>query len=114
MKSQVLSIEQMQHLIELGVDTSKASMCGFFNSDTPTFTTHDLLELLPHRIMMNGENLYVSIQKFSNKWQVRYSSHKEIVLPIRIVRTSLIDALYETLCWLAKNDLLNEKEEEEL
>ena len=27
MKNQVLSIEQMQRLKELGVDTSKASMC---------------------------------------------------------------------------------------
>lgn len=70
MKDQVLSIEQMQELIELGIDTSKASMCWIttrtpydFNvydveiyksyykkgneAVIPTFTLQDILEMLP-------------------------------------------------------------------
>lgn len=77
MKKQVLSIEQMRHLQELGVDTSKASMCwsymqskerpdmtteeclmiaigdtptesmDFIEVIVPTFTLQDIIELLP-------------------------------------------------------------------
>lgn len=74
MKSQVLSIKQMQELIELGIDTSKASMLWAYYEpsvghedekgdyqleindwepkrlefpDIPTFTLQDILEMLP-------------------------------------------------------------------
>lgn len=77
MEKQVLSIEQMRELIELGIDTSKASMCYcdlesdeyHFGSNvivpnnatlseyglcrenlTPTFTLQDILEILPNWI----------------------------------------------------------------
>lgn len=76
MKNQVLSIKQMQELKELGIDTSKASMCWIgctdgndvypYNSTfkdifeshketipsvlTPTFTLQDILEILPREI----------------------------------------------------------------
>ena len=33
MDNQVLSIEQMKSLIELGIDTSRASMCWIKNTD---------------------------------------------------------------------------------
>lgn len=65
MNNQVLSIKQMQELEELGIDTSKASMCWYgtdevefvcFGTDMdkdcgdeicPTFTLQDILEILP-------------------------------------------------------------------
>ena len=75
MKNQVLSIEQMQKLKELGVDTSQASMCyiskypscdfddgdsivvvskdfnkRLYNEFGPAFTLQDIIELLPHNI----------------------------------------------------------------
>ena len=70
-EEQVLSIEQMKHLQELGVDTSDASMCWVAGEDTftdegewdliipnnfllpyniPTYTIGDLIEKLPKRI----------------------------------------------------------------
>ena len=80
MKNQVLSIEQMQKLKELGVDTSKASMsyiskcpsCDFDDGDSivvvskdfnkrlynefgPAFTLQDIIELLPAKIQRNTE-----------------------------------------------------------
>lgn len=67
MKNQVLSIEQMQELIELGIDTSKASMyisddgelisnvkiCELGLDWTPTFTLQDILEMLPKPCYIN-------------------------------------------------------------
>ena len=70
-EEQVLSIEQMKHLQELGVDTSDASMCWVAGEDAstdegewdliipnnfllpyniPTYTIADLIEKLPKRI----------------------------------------------------------------
>lgn len=73
MKDQVLSIQRMQHLKELGVDTSKASMCWMkyrsenaswilslmrdivpLDYDTheivPAYTLQDLLEMMPCKL----------------------------------------------------------------
>ena len=86
MKNQVLSIEQMQKLKELGVDINKASMCyiskypscdfddgdsivvvskdfnkRLYNEFGPAFTLQDILELLPKEIMTITEKRYVSI-----------------------------------------------------
>ena len=85
MKNQVLSIEQMRKLKELGVDTSKASMCyiskytscdfddgdeivvvcndfnkRLYNEFGPAFSLQDIIELLPKEIMTITEKRYVS------------------------------------------------------
>lgn len=81
MSKQCLSIKQTQHLQELGVDMSKASMCWCtFNGDTalsvhdeycyesaslhpiPTFTLQDILDLLPAK----HEGAYLTITKRIN------------------------------------------------
>ena len=84
MKNQVLSIEQMQKLKELGVDTSKASMCyiskypscdfddgdsivvvskdfnkRLYNEFGPAFTLQDIVELLPKSISHKYEVLSI-------------------------------------------------------
>lgn len=94
MKEQVLSVSQMEELVNLGIDVSKASMCWILtrsgvqflipnkkdsilenileneyliDSHTPTFTIQDILEILPKNI----ENLYpLNIQCFSGKYNV--------------------------------------------
>ena len=86
MKDQVLSIEKMQKLKELGIDISKASMCYvFFESDgskytdivvhdescyemacmnpIPTFTLQDIIELMPDNVKYEGNSYYLSIDK---------------------------------------------------
>ena len=132
MKDQVLSVSQMSHLRDLGVDTSKASMCWlrepnnhtqcevFIHDDdcyemscldpVPTFTLQDLLDELPHSITndrLNG----LTIEKLSNCWYVYYEVigfiNKEVIKSIR--RETLLEAVYEMLCYLAENKLL-EKE----
>lgn len=95
MKNQVLSIEQMQELKDLGIDISNASMCWIgcadgndvypYNSTfkdifenhketipsvlTPTFTLQDILEMLPN---IKGY-YYPDLRQVSKfEWQVIY------------------------------------------
>lgn len=101
MKNQVLSINQMQHLKNLGVDTSKASMVWGGTKDwqelyTPrllefdvdadyiieAFTLQDMLEMMPKKIMIKMENdfcrseeaffLEVSLNICNDNWQCGY------------------------------------------
>lgn len=73
MKDQVLSIEQMQELIDMGIDVSNASMCWNYNDEksywalvinythspyiegeiVPTFILQDILEILPKPCYIN-------------------------------------------------------------
>lgn len=73
MEKQVLSISQMEELVSLGIDTSKASMCwdwiqqgdgGYHHlkinrdiypcaKNVPTFTLQDILEILPKPCYIN-------------------------------------------------------------
>ena len=78
MKDQILSIAQMRHLVSLGVDTSKASMCRVIEMRTnmyepeiydrsnpemrylspiPAFTLQDCIEMMPKNIL-KGEQKY--------------------------------------------------------
>ena len=87
MSKQVLSIEQMQHLKELGVDTSKASAkeyiisetesyCGYSRSivvidgyienyieENIIFTLQDILDLLPVEIEKENRNYQLEIYR---------------------------------------------------
>lgn len=122
MKSkQVLSIEQMKHLQELGLDTGDASMCwcraishksvtweleiyeyvinqkldSNFWETTPTYTLQDILDKLPESIQIY--DLYIFKQ--AGLWYFEYIDviedevfHSEILLRI-------MDAAYYMLCW---------------
>lgn len=91
MSKQVLSIEQMHHLQELGLDTSKSSFCRFplaiglsddgfpilsekeyiiserkyeSSFNYPAFTLQDILDLLPDVIVNDYEKLEMRIKRF--------------------------------------------------
>ena len=140
MKNQVLSINQMQHLKELGLDTSKASMCwlkdltkeiaeekeidmttgwnlDFNNLDfykyewmvgVPTFTLQDILELLPKEISRDGCTWSASLYIDYENNRIAYGNTDrcgfEVFLETKIEK-NLIDAAYQTLCWLKENDI---------
>lgn len=119
-EEQVLSIEQMKHLRELGVDTSDASMCWVADNEgeseedwyvtipnnflmpyntIPTYTIGDLIEKLPKRIGIY--HLFIDwdrMQYISWSWQEtifrRYFNFKD---------KPFINALYDCLCWVAEN-----------
>ena len=133
MSKQVLSIEQMHNLQELGVDTSKTNFYwhrtkslnnyqewdewklhygvlklarGFkaINCEyVRTFTLQDILDLLPSEIKENSECNILSIDKFSDYWYVRYELSDEFEPLISFEFKELIDASYKMLCWCIEN-----------
>jgi hypothetical protein len=114
MKNQVLSIEQMQHLKELGVDTSKASCFWYFDdkedylfwgqcttpSGVPTLTLQDMLEMIAD--IPNFYKIKIAHEEddgwcFGVFGEIKY---------INDYQTNLLDLTYQTLCWLAENGYL--------
>lgn len=127
MENQVLSIEQMDHLKELGVDTSGASMAwqrGWatrhewvlyavgnmslsLSEKERTFTLQDMIDLMPKKL-----NSKTELQVDFNDNSFSYL-HIECIcdyqLIAKFVSDKLIDSAYCMLCWLAKNDYLINK-----
>lgn len=120
MKSkQVLSIEQMKHLQELGLDTSDASMCwhdecypnisedmkynygrcylklGNLIGCFPAYTLQDILDKLPESVQVY--DLYIF--KKVGLWWLKYVdvTNNGTVRLEKMPR--LIDAAYYMLCW---------------
>lgn len=112
MNKQVLSAEQMQELIELGIDVSKASMYWvesfYFDEKNnnkriimqsvslipttdaiPTFTLQDILEMLPD---------YYWIEKFSNIYKI-----KDVDGDTYFESKSLLEAAFNMLKWCKQN-----------
>ena len=131
-EEQVLSIEQMKHLQELGVDTSDASMCWVAGEDTstdeeewnliipnnflmpyniPTYTIGDLIEKLPKHFYIKEAQISMVALNGSGAFEVWYDkapkSHK--------MDGNIKNALYKLLCWVAQKhkkllEVKNEKE----
>lgn len=138
MKSkQVLSIEQMQHLQELGLDTSNASAfwcnpdrhgdwsleftysCGGIipqpnrhDDLCPAYTLQDVLDALPKDISKDGctwsASLYID---FENN-RIAYGNTDRYGFEVYheiMIEKDLIDAAYEMLCWCIENGHVNIK-----
>lgn len=124
MKNQILSIEQMKHLRELGVDISKASCCwcsaydidqfvmpiedkDFFDSDKLTFNLQDMLEMMPRELYLLEEKCILEIYPFLDSWYVRYKpDERSGLVPYSFHSYKIINAVYECLCWLGENGYL--------
>ena len=116
-EEQVLSIEQMKHLQELGVDTSDASMCWVAGEDAdegewnliipnnfllpyniPTYTIGDLIEKLPKHFNTKEEQISMVAINGSGAFEVWYDN-----VPKSNKRDGTIkNALYKLLCWVAE------------
>lgn len=122
MKSkQVLSIEQMKHLQELGLDTSDASMHWQYlptvdaiingidetekeptlfvsqpnmKHEYPAYTLQDILDKLPESIQIY--DLYIFKQ--ASLWVFKYIDVEDETLHSETM-PRLIDAAYYMLCW---------------
>lgn len=131
MNKNVLSIEQMKNLEELGVDTSVASMCyvvdnsysfkhilfikgeeiEYLDADSyvvQAFTLSDLMEFLPNYITDDkGMNSILQIELFSPEskrvWSVGYMNVESSVKRVFSIKKELIDSVYEIVCWLSDN-----------
>lgn len=115
MKSkQVLSIEQMKYLQELGLDTSDASMCvewresdeskkvvNSLDADTnydryyPTYTLQDILDKLPESVQIY--DLYIF--KRVGLWWFKYVDVTNNGTVHLEKMPGIMDAAYYMLCW---------------
>ena len=123
-EKQVLSIEQMKHLQELGVDTSDASMCWLDFEDNepmevsvfipevmlgyaqyklyPAYTIGDLIGKLPKNI--DGSCLLIEFCASDlgyGDWDC--GELYGINAQQKFNDKSLKEALYDLLCWVAEN-----------
>ena len=135
MKNQVLSIEQMQKLKELGVDVSKASMCyigkypscdfsdgdkivvvsndfnkRLYNEFGPAFTLQDIIELLPKTLPHQFLSLTLRITKDSVEY-VDYSFFEDVFTEYSGYdeKSDILNAAYNMLIWVAENGYLTSK-----
>ena len=111
---QVLSIDQMKHLKELGLDTSDASMSFEWNesdsdnmvvtsmdADTNydyyhgTYTLQDIINKLPCSI---GDEV-LTIKKFADSYTCLYMNPYTRSFINITEGEELIDAVYDMLCW---------------
>ena len=120
MEQQVLSIEQMKHLKELGVDTSKASMVWGGTKDWQELYTHRLLELdVDADYIIEAFTLQDMLEMisgcFNHEYEFKFMYYLDTwyakYMPmiddddyfISSNRNPLICA-YEALCWCAGNN----------
>ena len=124
---QILSVEQMKHLKELGLDTSDGSMCFEWNqsdsdnmvvtsldADTnydhsrKNYTLQEILDKLPCFI---GKEV-LTIQKLADSYTCLYMEYYSRSI-IKITESKeLIDAAYEMLCWCIENGYVKVGKEE--
>lgn len=126
---QVLSIEQMKHLQELGLDTSDASMVFQRGSATRhkwvlhvmgyadvslrekefTYTLHDILDKLPCFI----GNQVLTIQKLADSYTYLYMEPYTRSMINITESKEPIDAAYDMLCWCIENGYVKIGKEEQ-
>lgn len=134
MKSkQVLSIDQMKHLRELGLDTSDASMHwqflptveSFFNGvlaleerptlfvsqpnmkhEYPAYTLQDILDKLPKEIKTSTDTYWLTVSIYTNMWYICYSMSDEFDYYKEFSSVSLMDCAYDMLCWCIENGFI--------
>lgn len=129
---QCLSIEKMKHLHELGLNSSKASMCWVkFDGEQgynillpkdeelfealvvinyiPTFTLQDILDVLPKDISREGctwsASLYIDYENNRIAYGNTDRDGFEIYHEVPICE-NIIDAAYEMLCWCIDNGII--------
>lgn len=140
MSKQVLDIQQMKHLKELGVDTSKTNFYwhrtkslnnyqewdewtlhygvlrlarGFktFNCEyVRTFTLQDILDLLPKEIEKENRNYQLEMFRNPQRYFVSYYWLDNLLISLNEVE--FIDAAYEMLCWCVENGYVKTNKED--
>ena len=139
MAKQVLSIEQMQHLQELGLDTSNASALYCIDNDTgekqlmwngqveeadkdneyfrivPAYTLQDVLDALPKDISKDGCTWYASLYIDFENNRIAYGNTDRYGFEIYheiMIEKDLIDAAYSMLCWCIENKFVKTNKNE--
>lgn len=128
MEKQVLSREQMQVLIDMGIDVSNASMCFIIYEDgdyevgtedlaatlsldytiektTPTFTLQDILEMLPDSILGSTKQIKTVEFKLSTRGsKVYYIQDNFNQQWLKCTNgNTLLEAAFNMLKWCKEN-----------
>lgn len=136
---QVLSIEQMKHLQELGLDTSDASMywkrvshgsriddkskgkwflslqkefqtCGFMSYETlPAYTLQDILDKLPTLIIISSDFIRFALNRLVDIGIYYYKSDATELISKK--SENIIDVAYDMLCWCIENGYIKKEGE---
>lgn len=142
MNDQVLSIEQMRHLVDLGLDVSDASMYWIrvlrrrngedtimsdWNVDilperkfvdrelwTEAFYTFTLQDILEILPYSVKEDFVLYINRGRDSWMVGYADVYSDAVYDNFTRDNLIDAAYEMLCWCIKNGYVKTNKDKSL
>ena len=135
MTKQVLDVHQMQHLQELGLDTSNASMCWLktpngrdltFNDEwinldesildpVPAYTLQDVLDALPKDISKDGCTWYASLYIDFENNRIAYGNTDRYGFEIYheiMIEKDLIYAAYSMLCWAIDNKFVETNKNE--
>ena len=123
MSKQVLDVQQMQHLQELGLDTSNASMCWTkmsngrglaFNDEwisrgeslfepVPAYTLQDVLDALTRWEIYYGFCPRITIDLSERLIRYHFKDKQYVKTVMKSFDSNgtgcLIDAAYEMLCW---------------
>ena len=130
MKNQVLSIEQMQRLKELGVDIQPTGTCLMYTSDSSdnyylkygestceddvaAFWLQDIIELLQGTksfyFRKSCENFYLKIEKFSDtNYSISYENSDHFF--VGFSSSCLLTCAYNMLIWVVENGYLKTKQ----
>ena len=137
---QVLSIEQMQHLQGLGLDTSNASALYCIDNETgekqlmlneqveetdkddeyfrivPAYTLQDVLDALPIEIKYKDKRCWLCIELADEMIGYYYENarfeHRWVFYEVVMIDESLIDAVYELLVWCIENKFVKTNKNE--
>ena len=136
MTKQVLDVQQMQHLQELGLDTSNASMCWIktpngrdltFNDEwvnleesildpVLAYTLQDVLDALPIEIKYKDKRCWLCIELADEMIGYYYENarfeHRWVYYEVVMIDESLIDAGYKLLCWAIDNKFVETNKNE--
>lgn len=136
MAKQVLSIEQMQHLQELGLELKKDTILVWArfmlgktqisdweiaynhstitdNSQTiPAYTLQDVLDALPTTILHDKRIYELNINMCNESIEYVKTSVDDVLVGLRFTQLLLIDAAYSVLCWCIENKFVKTNKNE--
>ena len=135
MTKQTLSIEQMQHLQELGLELKETMLywvvyevghennfvttkenamevidesCGML----PAYTLQDVLDALPVTILHDKRIYELDINMCNERIEYVKTSVDDVLVGLRFTQIPLIDAAYSMLWWAIKNKFVETNKNE--
>ena len=132
---QILDMQQMQHLQEMGLDTSNASALYCIDNETgekqlmlneqveetdkddeyfrivPAYTLQDVLDALPIEIKYKDKRCWLCIELADEMIGYYYENdrfeHRWVYYEVVMIDESLIDAAYRLLIWVIENGYIS-------